>query len=77
MERMAEDRRNGSVIKSTDCSSRKIQVQFPATTKWLTVLCNSSSRGSFALLGLVWAPDIHADIHIHRHIHILVTQTDM
>lgn len=41
--------RNGSAVKSTSCSQRALSVQFPAPTHQLSILRNSSSRGSDTL----------------------------
>jgi hypothetical protein len=36
--REGKGQRDGSVVKSSDCSSRG--PEFPATTWWLTAICN-------------------------------------
>ena len=51
---------DGSVVKSSDCSSRaSIQVQFPAPMWWLTTNCNSSSRAPGVLFCALWALHMH------------------
>jgi hypothetical protein len=43
--------RNGLVVKSTHwLLFERSQVQFPATTWWLIIVCNSGSKGSDFLL---------------------------
>jgi hypothetical protein len=50
--------RNGSVLLP------RPQVQFPAPTWWLTMICDSSSRGADALLWLLQAAGMQAE---HRN----------
>jgi len=55
--------RDGSGAKSTGCSSWKLLVQFPATTWWLTTICNSSFRG---FNSFIWPSQALMHV-VHRH----------
>lgn len=54
------------VIKSMGCSSRRPRVRFPALTKCLATIHNSSSKASS---GYFWPPKKHQEGMQHSNIH--------
>jgi hypothetical protein len=56
-------RRNGSVVKNTNCHSRGPEFRPNTYVRWLTTLCNPSSTASNTL------PLDSIGTHIQTHIH--------
>ena len=61
-EKLSKTKQNRQMRKSTGCSSGE-PGSIPSTHT-ITDICNSSSRGSDAMLWALWTPDMHG---VHRH----------